>query len=446
MSMGGVKGKYELWNKLIERYTYLKKVADAIAKSNENFLLEAAFLGIILDYYKSLYNAETNKIPIVLTNAGIPVEFSYAAKLFPLLQEMGTNLLAGAGSQNHLNYIDFAEKMGIPMENCNNIKIWIGAMIQDITPRPDIIIYADFPCDSTTIEWQIIKNYWRVPTFAFDVPYWHYDKTNEFYDEKTLPYYVSQLKEMIKFIEKNTHTIITFDKLKESFERSNQARNYILEIQELLRAKPNPLNSDISYTLYLTILTSGGLPGKPVEYMKMVRDKAIYNYKRKVSAISERYEGKEEKYRCFWTCMPVYFDPLTFTWMEERFHISTVMNMMGNQIAQPVDTTSEESLLTDLSKNILNLPMGRQLRGPLEYLLDDIIRTIKEYQVDFCIWGGHIACKQSWGIANLVKQLVQERIGVPTLIFEVDDLDGRVVTSRSIKKTIRDFVKNVLEG
>ncbi|NVM30543.1 MAG: 2-hydroxyacyl-CoA dehydratase [Candidatus Helarchaeota archaeon] len=443
--MDTITGKYEIWDKLIESYAYLKKVAENIAKSNENYFIESIFIALTLDYYEKLYVAEAKKIPIAMLNAGIPVEFFYAVDLFPLVQEMVTIPLSSAGTQNHLNYIDHAEKSGLSSELCNNIKIWIGAMLQGATPKPDMIIHADFPCDSTTIEWQIIRDYYKVPGFTFDVPYWHYDKNHEFFDDKTIPYYVSQLKGMMDFIEKKAHVRYTLEKLKETFERSNQARTYILEILELIRAKPNPLNSDTCSTLYSTLLISSGLAA-PNEYIKMVRDKAIHNYQNKISAISERFGGKEEKYRCFWTCMPVYFDPLVFSWMEEKLQISTVMNMMGNQVAQPVDTSSEEVMLSDIAKNILDVPMGRQLRGPVEYLIDDIIRTIKEYQVDFCIWGGHISCKQSWGTANLVKQLIHERTGVPTLIFEVDDLDNRIIGTRAIKKMIRNFVKDILDS
>ncbi len=445
MNKKNAKGKSGILDTLVERYSNLKQFGDDIAKSNENYLLESVFLGMTLDYYESFYTARAKNTSIIMTNAGIPVEFSYAAGVFPLVQEMITNPLAGAGSQAHFTYIDFAEQSGLTSELCNNIKIWIGAMLLDETPSPDMIIYANFPCDSTTIEWQIIKNYYNVPTFSFDVPYWHYNEKDAFYDSKTLSYYGSQLKKMKIFIEKNANVTIPFERLKETFDLSNQARNYVLEVLELLRAKPCPLNSDISYTLYSTLLTYAGLPGTPIDYTRMVRDKAVHNFKNKISAISERYSGKEEKFRCFWTCMPVYFDPMFFSWMEEKFQISTVMNMIGSQIGQPVNLSNEDLLLTDVAKNILNAPMGRQLRGPLEFYLDDIIRTIKDYQVDFCIWGGHVSCKQAWGIANLLKQLIHEQTGIPTLMFEIDDLDNRIKSPRSIKKLIRDFVKNVFQ-
>lgn len=446
MNTENVTKKYEIWDKLIENFSRLKLLADSAAKSNPDFLIESIFFEITVDYYQRLYRAEANQVPIMMCNPGIPLEFFYSANIFPLVLEMASIPLAGTSTEDHLKYIDHAEESGLTREHCNNIKIWIGAMLQGLTPKPDMIIYADFPCDSTTILWQIIRDHYKVPSFAFDVPYWHYDTKNEYYDDETLPYYVKQFREMMKSIEMNVGVKITIEKLTKTLEHSNQLRSYILEIMELLKTKPNPLNSEISYAVYSSLITSAGLPGKPIEFVRRVRDKAARNVKNKVSAISERHNGKEEKYRCFWACMPVYFDLFLFTWMEQKFGVSTVMNMMGNQLTQLVNTSSEESILTDLAKNILNIPMGRQLRGPLEFLLDDIINAVNEYQVDLCIWGGHVGCKQSWGIANLVKRMVEEQTGVPTLIFQVDDLDGRIVSSRTIKKSIRDFIRNILDG
>ncbi|NHI94883.1 MAG: 2-hydroxyacyl-CoA dehydratase [Candidatus Lokiarchaeota archaeon] len=432
-----------IWEKIIEEYTRLRDMATSIANFSEDFAIESTFFQLTLDYYHSYYDAFEKKIPIVLCNPGIPVEFLYSANLFPLILEMYSIPISVAG-KNHYDYIDFAENSGIMPWLCNNQKTWIGAMLKGETPKPDMLIHADFPCDSTTIEMQIIKKYYNVPAFTFDVPYWHHEKNSIYYDERTVPYYVSQFRNMIKFIEKNTKSKFSFEKLKDTCKITNEARYHVIDILELLQHKPNPLSSDTSYAVYSTMMTHAGVPGKQIEYLKMLKDKGMQLVKNKTGHILQRY-GKEEKYRCFWIAMPIYFDPLIFTWMEEKFQISTVMNMMGNQTLVPVDLTSEETILSDFSKNVLNLPMGRQLRGPLEYLLDDIVSAVDDYQADFCIWGGHLGCKHSWGIANLVKRYVQEETGVPVLLFEVDDIDNRLVSSKIIKKNIKNFVQNVIQ-
>ena len=71
-------------------------------------------------------------------------------------------------------YIDQAEESGLAREQCNAQKIWIGATIQDppATPKPDMVVFASQPCDSTNILYQLMENYYKVPTFTMDIPYY----------------------------------------------------------------------------------------------------------------------------------------------------------------------------------------------------------------------------------------------------------------------------------
>ncbi|NHI94313.1 MAG: 2-hydroxyacyl-CoA dehydratase [Candidatus Lokiarchaeota archaeon] len=446
MSVDEFKQKYELWDNLRQFFTLGRDMAANFVDAPNLPAFNIGFLDVMVDYMNNLYNAEKNGTPIAMYNFCVPPELFYAGNLYPLCQEVGSVALAIANTPLHMKYIDKAEESGLAREQCNAQKIWIGATLQEATPKPNMIVYASQPCDSTNILYQVMKNYYKVPTFTFDIPYWHYDEKNEYYDERTLPYCANQLKKMIKFIEKNGNTEITFENLKKTVENSNKAREYTLEFLELLKHKPNPAPSMIPFTLYMTLMTSAGLSGNTIEYAKWCRDDAKEKIKNGTGAIHEMSRGKkEEKYRCFWVYIPIFFDPMLFSWMETKFQVSTVMDMMGYQMAQPIDTSSEESMLTDMSKTILEMPMARQSRGPMEYYLDDVVRIVKEYQVDFCIWGGHLGCKHSWAIASLMKKIVQEETGVPMLVFEVDTMDSRIIKSKEIKKKIKEFITDVVE-
>ena len=446
MTLDEFKRKYELWDNLTQFFTLGRDLASQFDDVPDIASFDIGFMDVMVDYMNNLYEAEKKHTPIAMYNFCVPPELLYAGGLYPMCQEVGSVALAIANTPLHMKYIDKAEESGLAREQCNAQKIWIGAALQNATPSPDMIVYASQPCDSTNILYQVMKNYYKVPTFTFDIPYWHYDEKNEYYDERTLPYCAAQIKNMIKFIEKNGKTKITFEKLKETVENSNKAREYTLEFLELLKHKPNPAPSMVPFTLYMTLMTSAGLPGQTIEYAKWCRDDAKQKIKDGIGAISANTKGKkEEKFRCFWVYIPIFFDPMLFSWMESKFQITTVMDMMGYQQAQPIDTSTEETMLTDMSKTILEMPMARQSRGPMAYYLDDVVRIVKEYDVDFCIWGGHLGCKHSWAIASLMKRLIQEETGVPTLVFEVDTMDSRIVKSKEVKKLIKNFVTDVLQ-
>ncbi|MHA1144611.1 MAG: 2-hydroxyacyl-CoA dehydratase subunit D [Candidatus Helarchaeota archaeon] len=446
MTVTEFKRDYELWDTLIQFFTLGKEMADAMADSPGSQTFNTLFIEVMIEYLNNMYKAIDTNTPIAMYNFCVPPELFYAAGIYPMCQEIGSVALAIANTKVHMDYIDTAEQSGLAREQCNAQKIWIGASLQHKTPDPDLIVYASQPCDSTNILYQVMQHIYNVPTFTMDIPTWHYDDKNEFYDEQVIPYCASQLKDMIDYIEKSTKRKITFEALQETFKNSNIARGYILEVMELLKNKPCPVTSMTPFTLYMTLMSSAGLSGKVIEYSKWVRDTAKEFVKQKRSPMEEYLrKGKTEKYRCFWVYIPIFFDPLIFGWMEEKFQISTVMDMMGYQMAQPVNIESEETMLEDLAKTVLEMPMARQSRGPMEFYLDDCVNIVKEYDIDFCIWGGHMGCKHSWAIANLMKERIKEETGAPTLLFQVDTMDSRVIGSRSVRKRIREFVKEVIE-
>lgn len=445
MTVTDFKRNYELWDTLTQYFTLGKQMADAMAADAASQSFNTVFLDVMIEYLNNLYKAKKEGIPVGMYNFCVPPELLYAAEIYPLCQEIGSVALAIANTKTHMGYIDTAEQSGLAREQCNAQKIWIGAALQLKTPSPDFLVYASQPCDSTNILYQVMQHMYEIPSFTIDIPTWHYDQDNKYYDEQTVPYVASQLKDLLKFIEERIKRKITFERLQETFANSNKAREYILETLELLKNKPSPLTSMTPFTLYMTMISSAGLPGKVIEYAKWVRDNAKEMVKQKKSPMEDYLKGKTEKHRCFWVYIPIFFDPMLMGWMEQKFQISTVMDMMGYQMTQPVNLNSEETLLEDLAKTLMGMPMARQSRGPMEYYLDDCINIIKEYQIDLCIWGGHMGCKHSWAIASLMKERIKEETGVPMLVFQVDTMDSRVVGSRDVRKMIKEFVKEVVE-
>ena len=445
MSLPEYQKKYRLWDMIRQYFTISRDAMIQFENSpvNTGMAFDASFLRTLVDYLNGLYVAEESGTPVAMYNFCVPPELFYAGGVYPLCQEVGSIALALANSTIHLEYIDIAEESGLQREQCNAQKIWIGAMIKDDVPKPDFIVYASQPCDSTNILYQVMSNFYDVPTFTYDIPYYHYEESHQFYDERVTPYCADQVRDIVKFIEVHGKTEITLEKLKETITYSNEARNYALETMELLKHKPNPLPSLTPVIIYLTLMVASGLPSA-TKYTKWCRDTAKERIKEGLGYIENSYRKKEEKYRCFWVYIPVFFDPMLFQWMEQKFEVTTVLDMLGYQQMQPVDLSSEQKMYEGLAHAIMEMPMARQSRGPMEYYLDDVVTIVKDYDIDFCIWAGHIGCKHSFAIAALMRRLIEERTGVPTMIFELDSMDSRNVNSKTIKKKITDFMNDII--
>ncbi|NVM53321.1 MAG: 2-hydroxyacyl-CoA dehydratase [Candidatus Helarchaeota archaeon] len=434
--------KYPMWDTIINYLDAAEKMfgGDKQEKAGKG-IFQKSFLTIFSSFLRKLYEAEAQGIPKIMFNFCIPPElFRVFDRTYPICEEVGSVGLTVIGTQ-HIKYIELAEENGIAPEQCNAQKIWIGAMMANEIFKPDGIVYASQPCDSTNILYQVMQNWYKVPTYTLDVPYWAHDPDSEFYDERTVPYFVNQLKGFIVWAEKNFGLKFDSEHFRHMMELSNQAREAVLELNELMRAIPAPLPSLTSFNTYVALLTSAGTQAA-ADYCKFVRDEAANNAKQKISPLQER--GKEEKFRVIWIYLPIFWDFMLFDWMERKFGAVSVMDLLGYNLAQPVDLSSKNKMFEGLARTTLDIPMGVQSRGPAEYYLDYLINVVKTYKADCAIYGGHLGCKHSWAIANLLKEELYEVTGVPTLIFEVDAMDNRPVTSRMIKAKLKTFFTEML--
>jgi benzoyl-CoA reductase subunit B len=434
--------KYPMWDTIIN---YIDRMAELFetmmqAETGEQ-VVNPQFLRILANYLKALYKAEAEGKTKIMYNFCIPPEIIYALGAHPICQEAGSVALSVVGKQ-HIKYIDLAEENGISAEQCNAQKIWIGAIMANEAPKPDGIFYASQPCDSTNILYQVIQNWYKIPTYTMDVPYWAHDESSKFYDPRTLPYFTEQLKGVIPWAEKNFNLKLDQEHLRQVMALSNKAREVTLDINELMTASPAPLPSMTTFSTYMTLTTSAGTQDC-VDYCTWTRDKAADMVKRKTGPLQEMY-GVEEKYRVVWIYIPIFWELLLYDWMERKLGAVTVMDLMGYNIAQPVDLSSTDSIFTGLARTILDIPMGYQSRGPAEYYLDYLLHIVKKYKADCAIYGGHMGCKHSWGIANLLKDELYKQTGIPTLLFEVDTMDPRQVTSKIIRQKLKTFFTEVL--
>ena len=107
-----------------------------------------------------------------------------------------------------------------------------------------------------------------------------------------------------------------------------------------------------------------------------------------------------------------------------------------------IDTTSVDSMLRGLAEEMFNLPMTRQLKGswnmPANWLFD-ILYYAKTYQADCCVFSGHLACKQAWGVYRLIADEVKKQLGIPSLRLEGDGWDARITPMSTIKEQLKEF-------
>jgi hypothetical protein len=98
-----------------------------------------------------------------------------------------------------------------------------------------------------------------------------------------------------------------------------------------------------------------------------------------------------------------------------------------------------------MAEKLTLMPMTRECGGPWENYLDNSIDLLRRYKADMGIFGGNVGCKSNWAVAKLVKDKIQEELGIPICNVELDLFDDRIASSDAIKAQLSEFFTMILE-
>jgi benzoyl-CoA reductase/2-hydroxyglutaryl-CoA dehydratase subunit BcrC/BadD/HgdB len=369
--------------------------------------------------------------------------FNYGPELFhtmniqPLMQEIFSVGLAPL----HMNepYLDHANEIGYGDNPtiCNASRPLISAYMQGAAPIPDLLFFLSTPCNSLSMNYQVFESLTGVPTYNIDIPYWACEQESEFYDEKTMEYITDQLKSLISWLEKETKQELNIEKFQQSMVWINQAREYIMEFNELLKAVPCPAASMTGFWNWFFMATIGGT-SDAVEVTKYVRDTTAENVKQGIGGI------EDEKIRIAWPYTHVFFDRDLLTWLEETYNAVAIMDILGYYQVKPQDTSTLDKCYESLAMGTLDYSMIGSCRGPAEYYIDYVINYVKDYKIDCIIYPMQYACKHAYAMARITSEVVREETNIPSLIFGCDPYDSREVPAEAIRGKISDFLTQVV--
>jgi benzoyl-CoA reductase subunit B len=395
------------------------------------------FIEFFLNVFLDLPKARKEKKHIIMHPFNYGPELFHAMDLAPLMQEIFSVGLAPF----HMNepYIDFTNKIGYGDNPtlCNAQRPLIGTYMQGAAPNPDLLFFLSTPCNSLAMTYQVFHNLTGIPMFNMDIPYWAYDRASKFYDGEIMDYMIKQIKDLIFWLEKITNKQLDILKLQNTMKLVNQAREYILEFNELLKTVPSPVNSITGFGNFIAMVTRGGHIDS-VNLTKFLRDLAAENVKNGIAGVPD------EKIRIAWPYTHVFFDRDLFPWLEETFHANVIMDILGYYQIPPHDTSTIEKCYESLAMGTLDFSMIGTCRGPIEYYIDYVLKYIKDYKIDAVIMPMQFACKHAYSMARVTSEAIREELGTPTLIFGCDPYDSREVTSEAIRERISVFLKQVV--
>lgn len=379
----------------------------------------------LANYYGLAATAKERGKPVVWTSVVSKPEIFWAMDIVPVAIENLDNVLTTMPGDRHHKYIDIAEEHMVADHLCSLNKTMIGMGLSGDIPRPAAIVHPGQPCDSIRVSYSAIAEILDVPAFTIDVPLWR--------NERAYIYIADELERMVDFLEEKMGRKLEYDRLKQVMELSNRAHDYAQKINELKKRVPSPIGNKLYPPLSILAGT-----GQCLDFAEKAYELG--------SARAEKGESflPKEKIRLGWFSTGVLHDPGLTNWLEDEFGC-IVLNSMGAVHAGPInDLSSVRKIFEGLAEQLMQMPMTRECGGIAEDWLNHAIPVCRDFKIDAVFLTLNLGCKNAWALAKLLKDEIADKIGIPTLVLEVDVMDGRVVSGASIRKAMADFFATML--
>lgn len=376
------------------------------------------------EFSKKLVMLEQTMAPELL--AGFP-------NLIPMPLEVYQGLEGCYMDQNLCpHYIDAMELAGLPSDSCRLSNNAAGVAICDDFPKVGACVIANnMPCDSSTMNSQLIDRRLGLPSMTAEVPMrWE--------DRNTDRYSLAQMKNAIAFIEK--HTGEKFDEAAfwKVIEAHNREVANELEKWEYMKT-PYSANGGtmgaLFHAFYFTF-SGGRLP-------------CILEADKKILGIMEK--AYSEKLNCFpkarhraimWGGPACYW--LQFpNWLYNCWGVLVVaaMDNFSGNITIPTD--SLDSALIGIARNYETGVMRRHLTGGWEHLVE-FWAEAEKFNCDMVILNDDITCKGALGLTGVILDQAKEKPQKLVMVSN-DMFDHRTVSRQDMRTQINEFMRSVMQ-
>jgi len=383
----------------------------------------------IKKFYEDAHKAKAEKSPVAWVTSTFPIEILLAMDIFPVWPENYASVCAA--KQISVRLCEAFERQGFSRDLCSYARCVLGSLFdtKDLPegglPKPDFLVASTGACDTHMKWFQVVSRMLKCPLFLLDVPYGISGAGSENIERHLIDQYVAQLEELIVFLEEQTGTKLDKKKLQETVRLSDRTSMLWNQIQDYRKTIPTPMDARDAFSAVFFMLC---IPGTKM---------AIDFYKRLLEEVKTRAENKigavtDEKYRLIWDNLPLWFNLGIFEYLNSLGAVVVAETfshvwMGGLDSSKPL-----ESLARKYIPNFANASIDRKV--------DLIIRLAKEFRADGIILPTNWGCRMMSVNETIVKDVVYEKLGVPSLVLDVDSSDWRSYNDAQVKAKIEGFL------
>ncbi|MBD3196389.1 MAG: hypothetical protein GF317_15125 [Candidatus Lokiarchaeota archaeon] len=368
-------------------------------------------------------------LPIIGYHFSLPSEFLKCYECVPICIESISFILSALLLDGVEKYYDLINNWGHPFHSCSSQKGLMGMSLDNLIDF-DAIIAPTAPCDNTCASYQFFLEKKNHPLVILDLPYFH--------SGKSYKYFANQLKIGLDHLGDIIDQTPDYNPMIKSIEIENNVNNIKLEIFDLLKNSPSPIDNLYNAISAATTILLSGTQENLCFYSKM-RELAKHRYKK-----GEHYGG-EERIRSIWPYMLTFFDISLCEWLDRTLGISILFDIFNYNFTSPIKTSFDlDTLFYGMAKKTMNFPMTKQSTEMYHPFIENCVSMAKEFDADCFIYTSSIACKQFGSVPKLLREALREEAGIPMLIIELDVGDKRFTSIKLIREKIKTFTKTIM--
>ncbi len=381
-------------------------------------------------FYEEAHRAKKEGKPVAWVASTTPIEILHAMDIIAVWPENYASVCAAL--QTSLKLCQAAERKGFSKDLCSYAKCVLGSIYEPVSlpagglPEPDFLIAATGACD-THLKWfQVVSRIYRKPLFLLDMPYNVTGVDGDNLEKTWIEHYKKQITEMIEFIEKQTGKEMDKNRLKKVVELSNKCNDLWTEIMNYRKETPCPMGAREAFSAILFMLSFAGTK-RAIQFYEELRDEVKGRVK----------EGKgiieNEKYRLLWDNLPLWYNLGLFSYLRQMGAVVAVEAFSLVWAGKMDPSKPFESLARKHIPNYSNSSIDRKIEW--------FTWLSKEYKLNGLILAGNWGCRMM-SIGEIdVRDAIQERLGIPSLVLDVDAADPRNSDMERVKANLRAFVE-----
>jgi benzoyl-CoA reductase/2-hydroxyglutaryl-CoA dehydratase subunit BcrC/BadD/HgdB len=384
----------------------IKKTPDQ-PNARRKFALEVAKLGI------RLYSGEHR---VAWCGVVAPFDMLSAMNVTSCFVEFVGAMLSSTGNVGM--FLEESEHTGFGADTCGYHRAVIGAALKGLMPVPDVMIATTCPCTGGLAAMENLARMFKKELFVLDVP------TSD--TPESVQYLANQYRDMIRFISSHTDESLDEDRLREAIEKSNRARELLVEVYRLAQNVPSPAsgqalaNFGIVMTLFLG--TDAG-----IEIAQAYKDE----FEEMIRSGQGGVPG--EKVRLLWLQNRIQFKNPLIKMLEREYNASIVIDELNDITWEPIDASDP---FIGIAKRTITNP----LNGEIDRRLDHVRRLSEAYKIDGAVNPCHWGCRQGTGARGLIQAKLKE-IGIPVVNLEVDCVDTRNFAEGQLRTRLEAFME-----